>query len=617
MSRISLFALTASTLVAGSSLFLGCAPGADEPTDTDAIEADQNSAVTSVTPRTAFVHLFEWKWTDIAQECEQFLGPKGFAGVQVSPPNEHAVLSGNPWYERYQPVSYKLESRSGTRAQFADMVNRCKAVGVGIYVDAVINHMTGNDGGGTGIAGTSYAHYNYPGLYQTQDFHHCGSQFDDIQNYQDRFQVQNCELVNLADLNTGADYVRGKIGGYLADLASLGVAGLRLDASKHMDTNDIKAILGKAGGTPYVYQEVIDLGNEPVRASEYFQNGDVIEFKYSASIGNAFLNGKLADLSQFGPAWGFMPSDSAVVFTDNHDNQRGHGAGGSNVITHKNGTLYDLANVFMLAYPYGYPQVMSSYPFSDASQGPPSDANGATRSVYANGTPKCFGEWVCEHRFRPIANMVAFRNNTASAFSTSNWWSNGNNQIAFSRGDKGFVAINRESGSLSQKFQTGMAAGSYCDVISGDMSANASSCSGSTVTVDAQGFTTITVNAMSAVAIHVGARLGSTPPPGGGGTTPGTVSVTFQVNASTVLGQNIYVVGSRTEIGSWDPAKGVKLDPASYPIWKGTISFPASQAIEYKYIKRDGQGQVVWESGANRTLTTPASGSQTLNDTFK
>ena len=29
------------------------------------------------------VQLFEWKWTDIAKECERFLGPKGFCGVQV------------------------------------------------------------------------------------------------------------------------------------------------------------------------------------------------------------------------------------------------------------------------------------------------------------------------------------------------------------------------------------------------------------------------------------------------------------------------------------------------------------------------------------------------------
>lgn len=33
--------------------------------------------------RTAIVHLFEWRWADIAAECERFLGPNGFGGVQV------------------------------------------------------------------------------------------------------------------------------------------------------------------------------------------------------------------------------------------------------------------------------------------------------------------------------------------------------------------------------------------------------------------------------------------------------------------------------------------------------------------------------------------------------
>lgn len=31
----------------------------------------------------AIVHLFEWKWDDVAKECEQFLGPSGFGGIQV------------------------------------------------------------------------------------------------------------------------------------------------------------------------------------------------------------------------------------------------------------------------------------------------------------------------------------------------------------------------------------------------------------------------------------------------------------------------------------------------------------------------------------------------------
>ena len=61
----------------------------------------------------------------------------------MSPPYEHAVIwdPWRPWWERYQPVSYELTSRSGDDGQFRDMVTRCNNVGVHIYVDAVINHM--------------------------------------------------------------------------------------------------------------------------------------------------------------------------------------------------------------------------------------------------------------------------------------------------------------------------------------------------------------------------------------------------------------------------------------------------------------------------------------------
>jgi len=35
----------------------------------------------------------------------------------------------------------------------------------------------------------------------------------------------------------------------------------------------------------------------------------------------------------WGEGWGFVPSDRALVFVDNHDNQRGHGAGGASILT--------------------------------------------------------------------------------------------------------------------------------------------------------------------------------------------------------------------------------------------------------------------------------------------
>ena len=59
------------------------------------------------------VHLFEWHWDTIAAECENFLGPHKFGGVQVSPPNENRPVTlpngDRPWWERYQPVSYKVQ----------------------------------------------------------------------------------------------------------------------------------------------------------------------------------------------------------------------------------------------------------------------------------------------------------------------------------------------------------------------------------------------------------------------------------------------------------------------------------------------------------------------------
>ena len=52
---------------------------------------------------------------------------------------------GEEWWTAYQPVSYRVESRLGTREQYAAMVQTCHDAGVDVWADAVINHMTGQD----------------------------------------------------------------------------------------------------------------------------------------------------------------------------------------------------------------------------------------------------------------------------------------------------------------------------------------------------------------------------------------------------------------------------------------------------------------------------------------
>ena len=162
------------------------------------------------------VHLFEWRWVDIAAECETVLGPAGVKAVQISPPEEHSIVPSHDWSERYQPVSYSIaHSRSGTGVEFTDMVNRCNAVGVGIIADAVINHMTNFPSPGVGSNGTSYSKYEYPGLYTAVDFHTpCA-----VTDYQSAANVQDCELFSLPDLRTELVSVRQKIAAYLIMLA--------------------------------------------------------------------------------------------------------------------------------------------------------------------------------------------------------------------------------------------------------------------------------------------------------------------------------------------------------------------------------------------------------------
>lgn len=174
------------------------------------------------------------------------MAPKGYGAIQISPPNEHALFPNLPWWQRYQPVSYALQSRSGTEQEFTNMVQKCNALGVRIYVDAVINHMSSAIGKGSAGSYFNYESLEYPGVpFGPDDFNDslAHSSSGNIETYLDMIQVRNCRLNGLPDLATGREEVRQKIIDYLNRLIEIGVAGFRIDASKHMFPEDIKAIV--------------------------------------------------------------------------------------------------------------------------------------------------------------------------------------------------------------------------------------------------------------------------------------------------------------------------------------------------------------------------------------
>ncbi|KAG8736991.1 hypothetical protein FRC12_017338 [Ceratobasidium sp. 428] len=466
-----------------------------------------------------------------------------------------------------------------------------------------MNHMTSQTSG-TGIGGSSFsahsrsssglwtnlesqnlAKYNYPGTYQTQDFHHCGH---NISNYFNRTEVQNCELDDLADLATETEYVRGRIATYMNDLLSLGVVGLRLDASKHIPTGDIANILSRLSSKPYVTQEVIFGSGEPIVPSEYVVNGDVQEFRYTSALLNAFQSDGIAGLNDI-TSRGWVASSSANVFVANHDTERTPGAS----LNYTYGAVYPLAHAFMLAYPYGTPTVLSSYTYFYKDDGSPS-----------NGVGSCSGSggtngWQCQHRWFAVAGMVKWRN--AISGTVNNWVSGTKQQIAFGRGTAGYVVINNADAAWTRTFSTPLAAGTYCDAISGISSSG--KCTGTSYTVSG-GIFTATIGPRAAIALYTGAT---------GASSQSTVNVTFKVNANTTYGDNIYLAG----LGSWEAESAVLLSSASYPIWTISVQMAPGVSFSYKYLRKTSSGLVVWESNPNRSFTAPSSGALTLNDTWR
>jgi alpha-amylase len=470
-------------------------------------------------------NLFEWNWVSVARECTTVLGPAGYGGVQVAPPQDSlkrtALGNGSdtilhPWWEVYQPVDYNLTSRMGNEAQFKSMVATCRRAGVKVYVDAVINHMTGQ--GNLSYGGVSYTKYDYPGLYGPQNFHHypadCpvppaagGTDLEgSIQDFNDYTQVFHCELLGLADLRTDTDYVRNTLAAYLNKLIGYGVSGFRVDAAKHIGQTDLAAIAARlhrtADGTrPYLALEVFG-GSPGVLSPFAFQSGgSLLGLDADVQIKNAFKSynsppndGNIGDLRVFGEGSGLVPSSHELSFVQNHDTERNGDA-----LNYKDGATNIIATEFLLAYGYGRPEVYASFAWNTSDDSPPSDTNGMITDTDCTSSA-----WVCIDRNQGVAHMVGWHN-YVGATSVVNWWDDGQNLIAFSRGHKGWITINNETTAQTRTFSTGLARGTYCDIIHGSLSNG--HCTGPTIDVNAGGSATVTVAAKDAVAFDLADRV--------------------------------------------------------------------------------------------------------------
>ncbi|KAI1723115.1 alpha amylase, catalytic domain-containing protein [Ditylenchus destructor] len=544
----------------------------------------------------AMVHLFEWKWDDIANECENYLANAGYGAVQVSPPTEHLIkvvdIDGKgrkdvPWYVRYQPTGYKLISRSGNESQFRQMVKRCNDVGVRIVVDMVLNHMAGagqsSDQPGIrssgGSAFNSTPHFeSFPGANYTADHFNdfrCDGDIQGSDYTSNAERVRNCRLVGLVDLNHGHPHVQDTIVQLLNRLIRIGVAGFRFDAAKHMWPADMGSIIEKLdplnekifskNQKPFIFHEVIDKGGEATKVAEYVQIGRYTNFNFGIALANAVQNfngenyASLADLHE-GHNYGNMADHEVVNFVDNHDNQRYEK---DFILTHKKEDLYKMAVSFMLAWTYGYPRVMSSYYFNITDQGPPSSGSAdyeiRSPTFNSDGTCKSDSGWVCEHRWPEIRRMLKFRSDTAeSAVSVIH---KETHILAFARSGKGFFAANNDDAERKLvNLDTTLPAGNYCNIYAND------ECSSSSfITVDSDGKTTFSVPRRSIVAFTIKSLVSdSMPAPISDSRSSWNRTIVF-LYKETALGEYIHIRGGNANMTECDIEPSTK-NKCSIPI---------------------------------------------------
>ena len=442
------------------------------------------------------VTAFQQNWKSIAKECEQTYGPEDVKYVQVSPPNEH--VKGTQWWTSYQPVSYKLDSKLGTKAEFKNMITTCKNAGVGIIADAVINHMTGAGNKDTvGVGGSEYdaaAQTFKTAGYTKDDFHQSA---ENIKNYKNAEEVWTHRLVGLLDLDTSKPHVRETLGKYFAHLLELGVAGFRIDAVKHISPTDMAAIKaeaakqsGKKADDIWWMQETIGDPSEAkeIQPSEHLKEGEVNEFQYSYRLKSDFY-GSISNLKNITD--GLVKSDKASIFVTNWDTPRENYV---RTLTYKDGPRYELANAFMLGYPYGNPNIYSGYRFDAKNKD--DGAPNATDTYVPDVTCGVNSKWQCTQRWTSIRGMVGFFNAVNGARVT-NWQESDNNNIAFSREKKGFLAINNTPNAKRVLYKTDLPDGEYCNVYA------AGDCSKTVKVTD--GKVAATVDPYSAIALHVDA----------------------------------------------------------------------------------------------------------------
>ncbi|KGO46387.1 Alpha-amylase, domain of unknown function DUF1966, C-terminal [Penicillium expansum] len=528
----------------------------------------------------------------------------GFTAIWITPVTKQLPQNtgdGTSYHGYWQQDIYNVNPNHGTSDDLLALSKALHARGMYLMVDVVANHM-GYAGPGNTVDYSVFTPFSSSSYFHSYCL---------ISNYNDQSNVENCWLgdtiVSLPDLDTTQSSVQTLWNNWIGDLVSkYSIDGLRVDTVKHVQKSFWPGFNTAAG--VYAVGEVFD--GDPAYTCDYQ--------KYIDGV----LNYPIGSISDLYNMIGTVASDCADPtllgnFIENHDNPR------------------------FPSYTSDYSQAKNVISFIFLSDGIPIVYSGQEQH-YSGGSDPANREaiWLSGYStttelYKYIATTNKIRKAAVAADSSYITTKN----IPFYQ-DSHTLAIKKGSGSspvITVLSNAGSSGSSYTLSLSG------SGYSSGAKLMELYTCTSITVDASGNIAVPMASGLprvlvlassvsnsgicGSSVPSttavtatqttattttttGAGCIQATALSVLFKELVTTSYGQDIYVSGSISQLGTWDTSKAIALSASGYttsnPLWQGTITLPVGTTFQYKFLKKtSGSSAVTWESDPNRSYTVP------------
>ncbi len=222
------FLLSVAAIIATLSIPTGCSSSKNK------CQAD-----TIPTNDDVILHAWSWSFNTIADNMKD-IADAGYAFVQTSPANTCFVgenggmaLFSQPgdsvtgkWYYYYQPIDWKIGNHLlGSRDEFIAMCDSAHKYNVKVIVDVLPNHTAVDHTAVTAALDSAVG--GHENLFHTNGF-------NDIVDYNDRYQCTTGKMGGLPDVNTENPDFQYYYMQYINDLIGCGARGFRYDTAKHI-----------------------------------------------------------------------------------------------------------------------------------------------------------------------------------------------------------------------------------------------------------------------------------------------------------------------------------------------------------------------------------------------